>query len=591
MTRVAELIGFPIVTLLLGVAAAAALTALGVAAPVAASAGLALAAMTIALRNWTLASGDRPLLAEELTGLHERADALHADADDLRELLTELAGIVEDAALREQEATRALVARVAALETMAFGPSARGGESGAPDGAGDEDRLFDATGAGGLAARLRAEIEPLEARLERFDARTRKLALAVERGLAAQGLDVQSQSAPSPSTLGQSVQEDSIEHGVNEQNVEGARVDADATATLARAASALRANAGAPSGALSGAAGDAVSVGAAAPVGGASNEDGAATPLEAATEAASGRYALMLQAAFAMPEGEPRFFESYTRREDGDGAIAGAADHVEPAKADGTIGVIDNLQLSRSVAAAEQLRAAGRDVAIFCNLSMVSLRDPAYLRTILSFLKRNTALAEHIVFEFGQLEIDSISDPDVAILQRLRETGFAFSIDHIEDWSIDIQTLSKLGFRYVKLDAATVLAREAGSPGAVRRLMTSFEREGLTLIVEKVESAKDAQALQEAGARLLQGAALAEPRRIRVDEDAFAELEAAARRAVLAGRALAEARGERRRNSIAPERAAPLGEGSTDREFRDWPSLARSFAGATVPAPAHGRPD
>ena len=69
--------------------------------------GLGVFAALMAIRNWWTAEEERPMLAEELLGMHDGADALREDAADLRGLLTELAGVVEQG-MAAREATPAL---------------------------------------------------------------------------------------------------------------------------------------------------------------------------------------------------------------------------------------------------------------------------------------------------------------------------------------------------------------------------------------------------------------------------------------------------------------------------------------------------
>ncbi|MEM9724514.1 MAG: EAL domain-containing protein [Pseudomonadota bacterium] len=466
MQRLSELSAFPIVAGTLGVIVAMAASAVFAIGPSAAL-GVGVFAAAMALRNWSVAETDRPLLAEELGGIHDRLDTLQDDAEELRELLTDLAAIVEEAAAREQAAMRALGRRLSAVE----GAAAPATEL--------EMRAME---------RAREALEPLEDRLDQFDARTRKLALALEKRLGAAERPTPARSDAPETTL----------EDLSGQQALGPDPSADEPST----------------------------------------EEAQPRAAESADRALDRQYALMLQPIFSASDGEPRFFEAYTRRVLEHGGVAPAADHIAEARAAGQVAPIDKLQLARCVASAEQLRTGGRDVAVFCNISMVSLRDPDDLRVFLNFLRKNARLARHLVFEFNQLELEEFCDADIAILQRLRETGFVFSIDHLENWSIDISNLAKIGFRYVKIDAGALLAREDKSPGATDRLVRSFSRAGLSMIVEKVESGREAQRLEAAGAQLLQGAGLAEPRLIQVEDPAFSKLERAARAAVFSGQAL-----------------------------------------------------
>ena len=526
MQRILDIAAFPLIAGALGAGVAFMSKAMGAGAPEAIAIGAALFAGAVALRNYLEAQTDRPLLAEELTGLHDRVEVLQDDAADLRDLLTDLASIVEEAAARERDSRRMIEKRLEALEAEAASAAADGQLA-------TMQSIQDAMG-------------PLSDRLAQFDARTRKLALAIEKGLngAESGVEAGLDDQPAPHV----------------QSAAAARTDAPAETASTKK-----------------------------------------PQFDESPDALGKRYALMMQAVFSVPDGEPRFFEAYTRRIGADGHVAETADHIAQAKADGKVGEVDNLLLVRCVAAAEQLRSGGRNVAVFCNLSMQSLRDPAYLRAFTAFLRKNSYLSRYLVFEFDQTELDDFYDADIDILQRLRETGFVFSIDHLEDWSIDIANLAKIGFRYVKLDSQSLLDRESRGPGAIERLVRSFDRAGLSLVVEKVASVEDARRLEAAGARFLQGAGLAEPRLIRVDDRSFSELEQAARRAVSGGGGLEDRGGDGGEAPQAPTSAEQPEKdgGGVERRLSEGLERALEAVGRRLseggwpgaPVPARQRPD
>ena len=80
--------------------------------------GVGLVAAIMTLRNWLVSEEERPLLAEELLGMHEQADALRAETREIRRMLTELTSIVEEI-LADSESESAIATDRATASLMA----------------------------------------------------------------------------------------------------------------------------------------------------------------------------------------------------------------------------------------------------------------------------------------------------------------------------------------------------------------------------------------------------------------------------------------------------------------------------------------
>ena len=110
---------FPVLaTSLGGAAGAGAVIGYGGDVIAATALGIALAAAIMTLRNWLVSEEERPLLAEELLGMHEHADALRAETREMRRMLTELTSIVEEI-LADNESETALATDRATASLMA----------------------------------------------------------------------------------------------------------------------------------------------------------------------------------------------------------------------------------------------------------------------------------------------------------------------------------------------------------------------------------------------------------------------------------------------------------------------------------------
>lgn len=498
---------YPLTATALGVLATLALLAAKVAASAALAVGLALFAAALSLRNWWVAEEERPLLAEELLGIHDDSDAMRHEADELRERLSDLGRQVERAAARSSDARAAeaielygaLSRRISDLERRQ--PRAEPGDAG--------ERLEPPP----LSPEMRDRVDQAEARAQKL---AQALSLAVrEMRRQSRRLDVLEArargQAPAPQAgeavdiraeRRRSVAERRAEREHRPEPTEdrhaaardqGAARDQDASSLSSDIAKAARLVLEKAGGAR------------------ANHEAARVAPTTPSTraerfdpDADESGCEIVMQGVVELPGGAPRYLEALAEPGDAGPELCGRR--------------LDNFLLARSLAVIDELDAMGRDEGVFCNVSLDSLRNEMFLRSLLLHLERKPEIARRLVFELSQLDIDRASEADVALLQGVREKGFAFSLDHVFDWSADIARLARIGFQFVKLDCGALLQRVAAAPGAAERLMASFDRVGLTLVVENIETEDQLDALRRAGARFGQGPLLAPRRRVALSE-------------------------------------------------------------------------
>ena len=109
----------------------------------------------------------------------------------------------------------------------------------------------------------------------------------------------------------------------------------------------------------------------------------------------------------------------------------------------------------------------------------------------------------------------SISSADeLAGLKRLGKLGFVFSLDHVADLDVDFAALRDHFFRYVKIEAKTLLhdLDEAGASVPAADMTRFLERFDLKLIAEKVDDEASLSRLIEYGADLAEGDLFGSPR-------------------------------------------------------------------------------
>lgn len=217
-------------------------------------------------------------------------------------------------------------------------------------------------------------------------------------------------------------------------------------------------------------------------------------PADAPTAQLEG-FDITLAPVVALPEGRAEFFEAMPAGVDAEADAAG---------------------FLRSAGAAGHLEAAGRPALLFCNVSAETLRSELFLRALKTFLRARPDVAPMLAIELRQSAYEGLSAADHGLVERLADLGVVFSMDQVAHWRTDLEALGRLGFRFVKLDAAMFLERASAVDGA-ERLAARLAELGLTLIVENVSTEAEVAALRAAGVAFAQGAALGAPTVVRVE--------------------------------------------------------------------------
>jgi len=231
------------------------------------------------------------------------------------------------------------------------------------------------------------------------------------------------------------------------------------------------------------------------------------------------RVDLYLQPIVSLPQRKLRFYEALSRLRAENGKVIMPAQYIKVAAPAGLMSVVDNLLLFRCVQIVRRLTHKHRDVGVFCNISGDTLTDAEFFPQFLEYMQANRDLAGQIVFEFAQDAVDKAGAKGEENLSFLASLGFALSMDHVESLAVDFARLKKIGFRHLKLRAATLLAgmgnaRAAVGPEDFKKLL---ERHGLNLIVERVEDEKTVVQLLDYAVDYAQGYLFGEPRAVRDD--------------------------------------------------------------------------
>ncbi|WP_237154585.1 EAL domain-containing protein [Oryzibacter oryziterrae] len=225
---------------------------------------------------------------------------------------------------------------------------------------------------------------------------------------------------------------------------------------------------------------------------------------------------LHLQPIVTLPQRKVRYYEVLTRLKGADGLI-NAAEFIPAAIEQRAIAKLDTFQVIRSFQILKRLTQRNSEVGLFVNLATESLSSSGFFREFQSFLSQNKAVADLVLFELSQSAMRDIGPLEMESLKAIADMGYRFSLDGVSDFRMDFRRLSDLGFRMVKVNAERLLGRQPVVTGDIHLedMAGHMQRQGLTLIVDKVEQEGQVIDLLDYNITLAQGFLFSAPRQVR----------------------------------------------------------------------------
>jgi cyclic-di-GMP phosphodiesterase TipF (flagellum assembly factor) len=239
------------------------------------------------------------------------------------------------------------------------------------------------------------------------------------------------------------------------------------------------------------------------------------------------RIDLCLQPIVTLPDRKLRYYDALTRIRTGSDEYMPAASFLPLAEREHLVPRIDNVMLVKCVQLLRRLGSHSRLKGVFCNLSAQSLLDRDFFPELVEFMEENSALAESLTFQVRQRTVLELGESELVGLKTLGKLGFVYSLDHVSDLDVDFAGLRDHFFRFVKINANTLLdgLAEARASIPASDMASYLDRFDLKLIVDKVEDEASLERLMEFRAELAQGDLFARPRP--VTPEIFRELESA----------------------------------------------------------------
>ncbi|MHA1571822.1 MAG: EAL domain-containing protein, partial [Alphaproteobacteria bacterium] len=178
-----------------------------------------------------------------------------------------------------------------------------------------------------------------------------------------------------------------------------------------------------------------------------------------------------------------------------------------------------NMQLFRCVQLIRRTQKRNFNTLFFCNISHDSLADSEFFDDFIDFVAENDDLASMLVFEFRQEDVQDADSDLLRKLGRLADLGFRFSLDGVTHFNMNYSALATAQFRFLRIDAELLLGQlsQGSSEVDIRDLKRRLDREGIDLIVQKIEKEEDLRELLDFNIDFGQGYLFGEPRLSRDD--------------------------------------------------------------------------
>jgi len=171
------------------------------------------------------------------------------------------------------------------------------------------------------------------------------------------------------------------------------------------------------------------------------------------------------------------------------------------------------LMLRKSAAQCSRWRAAGLDLNVSVNLSLVSLSDLQLADRITDIVRGQNLEPRHMVLEITESAATTDLAKVLENLARLRVKGFGLSIDDYGTGYSSMQQLSRIAFTELKIDQAFVAnaAREASTRVILASSLDMARKLKIDAVAEGVETRDDWDLLLQLGCGLAQGYLVARP--------------------------------------------------------------------------------
>jgi len=206
-------------------------------------------------------------------------------------------------------------------------------------------------------------------------------------------------------------------------------------------------------------------------------------------------------------EGAPIGAEVLLRWRRDDGALVPPDVFIPVAEASGLIVPIGNWVLRQALKAWRSLERAGYPLPLSINVSPRQFREPDFVGSVRAALAETGVPPDQLILEITEgLLVDDL-DQTAARMRDLAELGIRFSIDDFGTGYSNLAYLRKMPLYELKIDRSFLrdTPHDVNGTAIVQSILAMASHLGLRVMAEGVETADQAQFLEQNGAPCMQG--------------------------------------------------------------------------------------
>ncbi len=216
------------------------------------------------------------------------------------------------------------------------------------------------------------------------------------------------------------------------------------------------------------------------------------------------------------PDGAIAGFEALARWRGPDGQMISPREFIQLAQSVGLLAPLTDLILQRSLAALAQWRDAGLvtdAVYTSVNFPPAALLDPQFQVYLSAAMAAHQLPPSALCVEITESDAAAPGEAMERMTAELRQRGYKLAIDDFGTGYSSLSTLNRLAFETVKIDQSFVrgMLEQPRLHEMVRAIVGMARALGLRLVAEGVETAQQAQLLEQEGVDRMQGYLYARP--------------------------------------------------------------------------------
>lgn len=230
---------------------------------------------------------------------------------------------------------------------------------------------------------------------------------------------------------------------------------------------------------------------------------------EAVQRAAGGDIEIHLQPIVAFADRKARLYEVHPRIADAGGLLIDPLGYKTTAASMGLSLAIERAALLRCTQIQRRLSEKGRAKCAVFRLSSEAIRDRAFLQRLIADLAPDPLLADLILLEIDQHDIEEGGATERENMDLLAASGFRFSLGCAETLALESEELTARSIAFVRVSPG-VLSQEPDETGAAH-----LREAGIETILVEVEDEAAVQLGQRHGIVLGEGLLFSGPKPLR----------------------------------------------------------------------------